>query len=570
MNRSLEHEVNRRTAELEQKTLQLERANIVALEAANAKAVFLSNMSHEIRTPISQVILASELLTETISSVEGKEYANIITSSGRLLLNLVNDILDFSKLESGKVILEEISFNLHGLIQITMDAFSTEKDCRVGHYISEDTPMYVIGDETRLRQILTNLVSNAIKFTNRGFVMLFVTSQHTAEQSYDIQFRIIDTGCGIAADKIDKIFGRFEQEDGSITRKFGGTGLGLSICQNLCHLMGSRLTVQSQPNHGSTFSFTLHFQQAVDPIICSPFFHTVSMQPKVLLLQATSSLFESKSVLAYQLETMGCITECWRLEVYNPPESLPYRLVVVDLVDYNCCHVSLILRVLQSSRAPILLIHSTSQIKFVNEILTDYADQSSNATSDTLIRTLCHPYKQSSLFRVISGLLSEVAMIDSRLDQVKADVTQPKPTHEESTILKSPEESNGDRKIHILLAEDNPINQRIICTMINQLGYTVDVAEDGMIAVQMAREKYYDLILMDVRMPNMNGLEATRQIRSLHYEAGGPFIVGLSADVMSSNIDSGLEAGMDLYMSKPVSRLKLSEVIEQASTMSQQ
>ncbi|KAI9136246.1 hypothetical protein BKA69DRAFT_1177063 [Paraphysoderma sedebokerense] len=574
INRSLEDEVSKRTAELEQRTLQLEQAKEDALEAANAKSIFLSNMSHEIRTPISQVILASELLTETISSTEGKEYANIITNSGRLLLNLVNDILDFSKLESGKVVLEEVSFNLHGLIQITMDAFNTEKDCRLGHYISNDSPIYVIGDETRLRQILTNLVSNAIKFTNSGYVMLFVTSQLIADDAHDIQFRVVDTGCGIAADKVDKIFGRFEQEDDSITRKFGGTGLGLSICQNLCHLMGSHLSVHSQLDHGSTFSFTVRFQKAVAPIVCSPFFQILKEQPRVLLLERTPPLFESKSVFAYQLETMGCITECCDIQTCHPLATASYELVVVDFANWNCAEsraeISPIFHAIRSSRIPILLTHSGSHDLFVNEVLTIFDVQSSS--SNGRIQTLRHPFKQSLLFKVISGLLSQIAMTEIEVNPVEdseeqlpipaAHVLPMSDRGDANLIEKLPLE---DYKISILLAEDNLINQKIVRTMITQLGYAVDIADDGLIAVKMAREKFYDLILMDVRMPNMDGLEATRQIRSQQCDKQlrTTYIVGLSADVLTSNVNSGLEAGMDLYMSKPMSKTKLAGVIEQ-------
>lgn len=382
---------------MKREILHLKKDKEKALRTASSSIGFISNLSHEIRTPISQMLLAVELLTETKLSVEAKEYLDVITNSGRFLLNLVNDILDLSKLESQKFALEPIRFDLHGLIQGTMAAYYTEKNVRLGYQLSKDVPRFLIGDEMRLRQIIMNLVSNGLKYTNNGHVMLFVTYKNGTDTSCDLQFKVVDTGRGIAAERIGKIFGCFQQADNSSSTDFGGTGLGLSICQELCNLMGAEITVHSNVGIGSTFSFDIRFRRATAPFPCCPLPYSLKSERRVLLLHSASLLFESKSVLAYQIETMGCITDFYPLENYHSVKLNSHDLVIVDLADYDFdtspTDVSRISTLARTARSPLIVIHLPSHTRFMTELLQN----------SPMIRTLRHPYKQSSLFSAISS-----------------------------------------------------------------------------------------------------------------------------------------------------------------------
>lgn len=396
-NRPSERKVDKRIEELKREILHLKKDKEKALRTASSSIGFISNLSHEIRTPISQMLLAVELLTETKLSVEAKEYLDVITNSGRFLLNLVNDILDLSKLESQKFALEPIRFDLHGLIQGTMAAYYTEKNVRLGYQLSKDVPRFLIGDEMRLRQIIMNLVSNGLKYTNNGHVMLFVTYKNGTDTSCDLQFKVVDTGRGIAAERIGKIFGCFQQADNSSSTDFGGTGLGLSICQELCNLMGAEITVHSNVGIGSTFSFDIRFRRATAPFPCCPLPYSLKSERRVLLLHSASLLFESKSVLAYQIETMGCITDFYPLENYHSVKLNSHDLVIVDLADYDFdtspTDVSRISTLARTARSPLIVIHLPSHTRFMTELLQN----------SPMIRTLRHPYKQSSLFSAISS-----------------------------------------------------------------------------------------------------------------------------------------------------------------------
>ncbi|KAI9144027.1 hypothetical protein BKA69DRAFT_1122678 [Paraphysoderma sedebokerense] len=570
-NRNLENKINQRTAELELKNKLLQDAKQQALQAAEAKAVFLSNMSHEIRTPISQVILAAEMLCDTDIGSEGLENAQIIVNSSRFLLSLVNDILDVSKLESGKVVIQNLPFNLFETIQITVDAFAVDKDVRLAYYIPSNLPHFVVGDEIRIRQIITNLVSNAIKFTQHGYVLVRPT---LLQDMYDagyfhVKFEVIDTGSGIAEENIAKIFKRFEQESDSTTRTYGGTGLGLSICQNLCTLMGSTITVSSKLNHGSTFEFSIKFEKPPrNTSEKSSIAHVLKGQSKILLLEEPKPTFNNRSVLALQLETMGALIDSRSLSYHN--EVNTYDMIVIDLSSCNHSIDHIYSKNLIPPELPVVVIHTKYQQSSVDEFI-----KSANLNLFTLI----HPYKQSSLYRLIQNVLSP-STSDTNIEAlaVKSNVLP--------VNYNSPETTEADLKI--LLAEDNLVNQTVFRTMMSKLGYTIDIAENGKVAVDMCMKKSYDIIFMDMRMPVMDGLEATRRIRSCYSSFDSlntmceseepilnpefiaapkplfrPVIIGLSADVMPENQNEGLEAGMDMYFPKPLSKIKLLEVLDQ-------
>ncbi|KAI9143584.1 hypothetical protein BKA69DRAFT_1036697 [Paraphysoderma sedebokerense] len=596
LNESLEGKVAERTRELNLKTVLLERAKNEAIQAAAAKSLFLSNMSHEIRTPISQVILAAELLSDSTEfNAETDELVNIVINSGKVLLNLVNDILDLSKLENGSVKAEAIKFDIHQMIQVTMDAFATKEGVTLAYYIQKDTPRWIIGDETRLRQIITNLVSNGIKFTSKGHVMLFVFCQVVESELIDVRFEVTDTGIGITSDKLDKIFERFEQEDATTTRKFGGTGLGLAISQSLCKLMGSTITVLSEVNRGSTFQFTLRMQNGKpDPSqLSSPVhIHILNSSPKILLLEETKASFKSNSPLHWQLLTMGASVDPWsdQNHSHNHANFDNYKLVIVDFASFDSVTAvnPKIVNIIKNQIIPVIIIYSSDQIDIIYKTMG-----STNHTTNALR----YPYKQSSLYRLLFSLLPEGKQENDQID-VQEYNAGPVPSVRNK--------NDNIQKIDILLAEDDEVNQEIIKLIVNKMGYSVDVAENGLVACEMVKKKHYHLILMDARMPVMDGSKATKNIRSYYsrkemvlsntqstsnliaptekigenrtdditsndyppikksnisYNDPPPIIVGLSADALPENQQAGLKAGMDFYLTKPVSQSNLAELI---------
>ncbi|KAI9143057.1 hypothetical protein BKA69DRAFT_198548 [Paraphysoderma sedebokerense] len=565
LNQSLEKKVFERTLELQQRNEELERAKAEAIEAASTKAMFLSNMSHEIRTPISQLLSTVDL------PPDGLEYLNIIIHSGKLLLSLVNDVLDLSKLETGNVTLEFIEFDLYELIQISMDAFTVENDVKVGYYMEKDVPRIVIGDVTRLRQIITNLVSNAIKFTRSGYVFLCVCCDQVNENEFDVEFNVIDSGCGISPQFMSKIFDRYAQEDASITRKFGGTGLGLPICQDLCKLMGSKITIKSEVNHGSTFSFTIRFTRPDSPPQPSQFYHALDNTLKIVILQDPVHVYKSKTILCYQIETMGADRNCFPMSQRHGIDFELYELLIIDMTTMQDPGIDLI-DIIQRCHIPVILIYSASQIELADQIY----HKINSEIHPTAIYKLLHPYKQSSLFKLVSSLVKThdlPSSSDEPVDVPSGDSTIISQDFEEGVKEfkdRSDRPESEPERISILLVEDNEINQKIMRMMLMKLGFSADIACDGQVAVEMAESKHYDLILMDVRIPVLNGLEATRQIRehcrdseiAFGSEApvSNPYIVGLSANVSPEHEIEGLRAGMDLYLSKPISRSTLSEV----------
>ncbi|KAI9144028.1 hypothetical protein BKA69DRAFT_1122679 [Paraphysoderma sedebokerense] len=574
-NRNLEDKVMQRTAELELNNKLLQDANQHAMQAAEAKTVFLSNMSHEIRTPISQVTLAAEMLCETNMRDEDRENAQIILNSSKLLLSLVNDILDLSKLENGKVVIEYVPFNLFEIIQITTDAFAVDKNVLVAYYIPPEIPPFVVGDGLRIRQILTNLVGNAVKFTQCGHVLVRLTLIKNTDDPncYNISLKVIDTGTGIAPENIEKIFKRFEQEKDSITRTYGGTGLGLSICRNLCTLMGSNITVSSKLDYGSTFEFSVRFGVPESNIPAkSSFAHILKDRSRILLLEGSNCISDDPSVLALQLETMGAQID--RQPVSSHVNS-NYDLIVIDISSAN----ESINQIYAAQRPglPILVIHTKEQQSVV---------EAGARLNNLIVSTLIYPYKQSSLYRRIQDALStKTSEIQSERLAIQT----------ESSAVDDDTSRKRKAALKILLAEDNLVNQKVFRTMISKLGYSVDIAENGKVAVDMCSKKLYDVIFMDMRMPIMDGLEATREIRSFYsslrssngfnesesentaspqLEASAdpsiivksvsqPIIIGLSADVMPENQKEGLQAGMDMYFPKPLSKTKLLEVLNQ-------
>ncbi|KAI9136727.1 histidine kinase-like ATPase [Paraphysoderma sedebokerense] len=382
-----------------------------------------------------------------------------------------------------------------------MDAFTVNEDVKVAYYIQEGTPQSVMGDETRLRQIITNLVSNAIKFTSKGYVLLFVSSDKAGDDEYGINFRIIDTGCGIASDKVDKIFQRFEQEDDSITRKFGGTGLGLSICQNLCELMGSHITVTSELNHGSQFTFSIRnkHEKSTDTSP-SRFFHTLDTRSKILLFQSQSFTFESKSILEYQLVSMGSLVKSSSFPISNQEDLnvAEFDAVIVDCTDLNLPslqeHLDSLFKTTLLTASRVLVFYSASQCDYVTRL----------AYNRPNVHLIQYPHKQSGLFRQVASYL-KVTIDTAKSGEGGSSGGATQAIKADGGMSSSPTTSDVGNigEIAILLVEDNLVNQKVIQKMISRLGLKKDdLADNGLIATEMVQKNNYDLILMDVRMPS--------------------------------------------------------------------
>ncbi|KAI9141636.1 hypothetical protein BKA69DRAFT_1175033 [Paraphysoderma sedebokerense] len=569
MNRELDLKVADRTEELEKQKMELQAAKVKAESSARAKSVFLANMSHEgsllvatlcchtllllillkVRTPASQIISAAEMLSDSHLTMEQTDYLNIITSSGRLLLNLLNDILDISKLDSQKLKLECAPFNVHRLIKDTVEAFSVSQPLHVAYFVDRDISHVVIGDALRLQQIFTNLISNALKFTSSGYVFLQARMESYTENANgglcEMTFSVSDSGSGISKEKMDIIFQRFEQENTSISRLHGGTGLGLAISQDLCGLMNSKLHATSELGRGSTLYFTVKLRYSNNSNIADPNNLAISHTESVLLVTNSGTVLRdsSKSIIQLQLENYG---------LYNISNKLFSAEALDDLFEFTQSYDYVILDVTSSPQEVLLpripLLLQPRQPFIVICTHDEYGDLHEIENLSPFMRLLRYPYKQSMLYQFIQQL-------------GKSAINVP------PTLTLTPITMSEKHDIKILLAEDNPVNQKVMKAMFKKLGHTLDIASNGVEAVTMAEKNEYDIIFMDVRMPVMSGLEATAKIRAQSHNRPDrnrtpPIIVGLSADALQENREEGMRVGMDEYLSKPVSKDTMAKILE--------
>lgn len=494
-------------------------------DATKAKSEFLANMSHEVRTPMNGVIGMTALLAETELHAEQRDYVETIRTSAEALLTIINDILDFSKIESGRLEIENHPFEIRTCVEEALELVASkaaEKNLDLACVTEDEVPVMVYGDVTRLRQILVNLVSNAVKFTAKGEVVVYVKNDPAG-----LHFCVQDTGIGIPKEKHDRLFKSFSQVDGSTTRQFGGTGLGLAICKRLTELMGGKIWVESDTGQGSQFHFTVRAEHADQP------YDTVT---------GTGSALRRKKLLVLEdhapsRQSLRQMVVPWGMEVDFASDA---AALVTRLGQAPAPHLLLLDRELPNTEVeklvaqirahpagvtlPIVLL-STQRLRSSDEVLRGFG----------ITQSVLKPARRSALYESLTRAITAADAVPKALASTDLDGTMA-----------------SQMPLRILLADDNPVNLKVGQSYLHKMGYRPELAANGLEVLAALEHHPFDLVILDVQMPEMDGFTAAREIRKRYPDAKRPKIIAITGNAMEGDREKCLEAGMDDYISKPV------------------